>query len=209
MIECACGCGALMNKYDSRNRVRKYIKFHQARAGLVREGTKTSDTARENLSKSKIGTKPKAYYEKIGLKGLIKRWAGHIKVEKKYKYKNKPYGERYSTEELLARKRFRNQRYKARKRNAEGSHTFGEWELLKRQYGYTCPACGKMEPEIKLTEDHIISLSKGGSDWIENIQPLCVKCNTIKMTKSTKYLPIGNNSSSNALSNTEGRRVNK
>ena len=68
-----------------------------------------------------------------------------------------------------------------------GSHTFGEWELLKKQYRYTCPACERKEPEIKLTEDHIIPLSKGGSDNIENIQPLCQSCNAKKHTKIIRY----------------------
>lgn len=67
------------------------------------------------------------------------------------------------------------------------SHTYGEWELLKKQYNYTCPCCHKSELEIKLTEDHIIPLEKGGSDLIENIQPLCLKCNMKKHTKIIKY----------------------
>lgn len=70
-----------------------------------------------------------------------------------------------------------------RKREALGSHTFGDWERLKLQYDLTCPICGKREPEIKLTEDHIIPLSKGGSDNIENIQPLCRSCNSRKGAK--------------------------
>lgn len=78
-----------------------------------------------------------------------------------------------------------------KKRYAEGSHTFGEWELLKKQYGYICPCCKKQEPfnqRIKcLTEDHIIPLSKGGSDYIENIQPLCMHCNLVKHTEIIKY----------------------
>ena len=68
------------------------------------------------------------------------------------------------------------------------SHTFGDWETLKAQYNFTCPCCKKSEPEIKLTEDHIIPLSKGGSDEIVNIQPLCLPCNIRKHTRIVKYL---------------------
>ena len=75
---------------------------------------------------------------------------------------------------------FYKSQYKFQKRNAVGYHTFGEWETLKAQYNYTCPCCHKSEPQIKLTEDHIIPLSKGGSNNIENIQPLCQSCNSRK-----------------------------
>lgn len=73
--------------------------------------------------------------------------------------------------------------HERRKRIAEGFHTFGEWENLKIQYGFTCPKCLRKEPEIKLTQDHIIPVSKGGSDFIENIQPLCGYCNSVKHNK--------------------------
>ena len=64
-----------------------------------------------------------------------------------------------------------------------GSHTLGEWEHLKALYQWTCPACKNKEPEITLSRDHITPLSFGGSDNIENIQPLCKSCNSKKYNK--------------------------
>ncbi len=66
-------------------------------------------------------------------------------------------------------------------------HSNKDWEELKSKYDFTCPSCKKTEPEIKLTRDHIISLSKGGSDCIDNIQPLCKSCNCSKHTKNLRY----------------------
>ena len=74
-----------------------------------------------------------------------------------------------------------------RNRSADGSHTFGEWENLKAQYNWTCPNCKRKESESKLTLDHIIPLSKGGSNNIENIQPLCINCNCRKQAKTILY----------------------
>ena len=78
------------------------------------------------------------------------------------------------------RKLWHNRRRRAKKFENGGSHTQQEWEELKKKCNYICIMCRKKEPEIKLTEDHIIPLSKGGCDNIENIQPLCRICNTRK-----------------------------
>jgi 5-methylcytosine-specific restriction endonuclease McrA len=88
--------------------------------------------------------------------------------------------------------RFKSNERLARKKQALGSHTFGDWETLKAQYDYTCPCCGRQEPKISLTEDHVIPLSRGGSNNIENIQPLCLSCNCHKYTKTTKFPKVKN-----------------
>ena len=73
------------------------------------------------------------------------------------------------------------------RRKAEGSHTLKEWQDLKAYYGNTCLRCKKPEPQIKLTEDHIISIINNGTDDIDNIQPLCRSCNSSKNSHNYNY----------------------
>ena len=82
----------------------------------------------------------------------------------------------------------RQDRRKTRLRQNGGLHSRTEWETLKAQCNWTCLSCHKSEPEIKLTKDHIISVFNGGSDNIENIQPLCSFCNRSKHSENTRYL---------------------
>lgn len=76
---------------------------------------------------------------------------------------------------------------RANKDGDGGEFTAGQWAGLRSATDYTCLRCGKKEPEISLTVDHIIPISKGGSSEISNIQPLCGPCNAAKQTDSTDY----------------------
>jgi len=67
---------------------------------------------------------------------------------------------------------------------AGGSYTVSEWESLCKKYNYRCLNCGKKR---KLTADHVIPISKGGTSNIDNIQPLCGPCNSSKGTKTTDF----------------------
>lgn len=69
------------------------------------------------------------------------------------------------------------------------SFTAAEWANLKKLYNYTCLRCGRREPEIKLTADHIVPISKEGAGTIDNIQPLCGSCNTAKHDRTIDYRP--------------------
>ena len=71
-----------------------------------------------------------------------------------------------------------------RARNMNGAHTADEWRLLCAQYGNVCLCCGSSAP---LTVDHVIPLARGGTNTIDNIQPLCHACNTRKSTRTTDY----------------------
>jgi 5-methylcytosine-specific restriction endonuclease McrA len=78
---------------------------------------------------------------------------------------------------------------KARKLGNGGTFTAMQWRLLKARYNYTCLRCGKREPEIKLSPDHVVPLSRGGANSIDNIQPLCAACNYRKHAKHVDYRP--------------------
>lgn len=127
---------------------------------------KMSLARKKNPIKAWLGKKRPDESAKIGDKS--KNWKGGICSDKKY---------------LSWIKNKRNRM----KRSNGGAHTFGEWETLKAQYNFTCPCCKESEPKIKLTEDHIVPISKGGSDNIENIQPLCGSCNSKKNATIIKY----------------------
>lgn len=73
---------------------------------------------------------------------------------------------------------------KARLRANGTGFTIAEWKALCAAHGHRCLACGASE---RLTADHVIPVSRGGSGSIENIQPLCARCNAKKGIRSTDY----------------------
>ena len=155
----------LLRKSLSQKGKPRWTQEDKDRIRKQRIGTHASLEARQNMSKAHKG-KSTAAWTPRGEKARL--WKGGVS-------------------KLSGYMAWKNNRRRVRKNNAEGSHTIGEWELLKKQYGFKCPSCGKKELDIKLTQDHIIPLFKGGSDYIENIQPLCRSCNSKKFLQIKKY----------------------
>jgi 5-methylcytosine-specific restriction endonuclease McrA len=68
----------------------------------------------------------------------------------------------------------------------KATHTKDEWEAMRLFFG-ECVKCGNKEDLVK---DHITPIYQGGSDGLENLQPLCRKCNASKGADSTDYRSI-------------------
>lgn len=69
----------------------------------------------------------------------------------------------------------------------KGTHTKEEWDALVDVCGGKCLRCGS---ESEIVKDHILPIVHGGSDSIENLQPLCRSCNASK-TDAIDSRPAG------------------
>lgn len=67
----------------------------------------------------------------------------------------------------------------------KGTHTKTEWNNLLIEANNICPRCNNYSE--KLDKDHVVPVYKGGSDSIQNIQPLCKKCNSQKGPDETDF----------------------
>lgn len=74
---------------------------------------------------------------------------------------------------------------RARLAGCKGSYTVQEWINLCVYYGNKCLRCGR--DDVKLTVDHVVPISKGGSNSINNLQPLCMSCNCSKHANTIDY----------------------
>lgn len=84
---------------------------------------------------------------------------------------------KYSGRHMI--KILRQQAYNAAYRSVDVSSNFTwqEWYYVLASYDFQCAFCLNEWP---LQPDHIIGLAQGGSNIIDNIQPLCPSCNATK-----------------------------
>lgn len=57
-------------------------------------------------------------------------------------------------------------------------------KVVMARYGDHCLACGSRE---KLVVDHVLSGFQGGTDTLDNLQPLCASCNFRKGLRTIDY----------------------
>lgn len=90
----------------------------------------------------------------------------------------------------LKRKRERRARRKRRERlrraRERGTHTEEQWQALKAWSGGACVRCSREKYELE--KDHIVPIYQGGSDGIDNLQPICPPCNASKGPETINWI---------------------
>lgn len=123
-------------------------------------------------------------------KGVIDRWIGPLlkkrRQQAKWKRQTRTATQRWFDAHPGKRAQYSRQ-HRARLRGASGSHDVEQFWRLCEALGDKCLCCGRSD--VELTEDHVVPLSKGGSDDISNIQPLCAFCNNSKGAKTVDHRP--------------------
>ena len=184
-------CGKELYRQPYRLRTgKKFYCNYACNNNIFRKGHILPERVRLKLIKSLIGNKHTLGKElSVEHKKKISKansgsnnyaWKGGITTTYMERWLAKNYN----------RKLHLNRERRIKKLGNGGSHTLAEWEALKMRFRYMCLCCKKVEPEIRLTVDHIIPLSRGGSNDISNIQPLCRNCNSKKHTKITNFIKI-------------------
>lgn len=105
-----------------------------------------------------------------------------------YKEEYRPdlhYNGYYHSSKVAARARgFR--LMEARKR---GRHTKEEWKEMKEFFDNTCCCCMGDSGLANVEKDHVIPIYQGGSDGLDNLQPLCARCNASKGSNVSDWRP--------------------
>lgn len=181
-------------------------KFYPNKWNQIFCGSKTNKTGcswfNATITRSKIrwnNPSYKSYQRKYGKKWKRVQRALHtdyairqLRHKREYYYRRGKEIARKWRKKNIGKVLFWNKRRILAKRNVIGNHSWQEWQKLKKKYKNKCVICGISELNLKkkwgnkfskLTEDHIIPINKGGTNYIRNIQPLCISCNAKKKDK--------------------------
>lgn len=91
-----------------------------------------------------------------------------VRLQERERHRRNPEGDR-----VRCRKRY------ALKLGVQGFHTAEQAQARAVVYGNRCWLCGNPMQGM----DHVIPLTRGGSDWPSNLRPICKPCNSRKSNR--------------------------
>jgi 5-methylcytosine-specific restriction endonuclease McrA len=83
--------------------------------------------------------------------------------------------------------RVRHRNWRAHLRSADGTHNIEDLVRTADEQGMCCLYCGvPSAPDVETHVDHMTPLSRGGSNWPENLALTCGPCNLSKGVKTAE-----------------------
>lgn len=176
------------NAEKIKEQEREYYKVNSTRIRAARrayyktnrERIKQANRKYVELNREKVAESQRRWREANA--EYLRNWECNYKAANLEKYKAYYQEYRIANPDKETSKRHTR---RARRKAAPGKFTPNEWRSLCEFYQNTCLCCGANDK--LLTPDHVIPLSKNGSNDINNIQPLCLSCNLKKGRKIIDY----------------------
>lgn len=154
----------LKSKQYRESRKERQAALYKAWREKNKENLKASKAAYFQANKATIRPKRKAYKD-----------ANKKKLAEYFRQRAKEKPESCRTAK---------RNYKARKKQAAGSFTEGQWLDKCIYHGWACYLCKRPLTPDTVTAEHRIPLSRGGLNFIANIAPACAPCNLSKNNKT-------------------------
>jgi 5-methylcytosine-specific restriction endonuclease McrA len=153
---------------------KKRIKAY-CRSERVREKRKAYNTLWRANNKDKI----REYNKKHGPTAQLK----YRQTEHGREARKKALSKYFTTDKGKAADK-RNKYKRRTKVQDAGTYTNEQWQERLAEYNYCCAYCYKPFTIEQLTVDHMIPLSRGGTNTIDNLVPACKSCNSRKKDKT-------------------------
>ena len=160
---------------DPRKVRARYLKWKLAHPDKVKEHSKKYAAGHRDVINKAARLWRKANPERCAEYSVGSRDRRRGKISEYARQYAKDHPERRSANETARR---------ARKLGAPGRYSPDDVSSLKQKQG---GKCGNLACRVVLREyhvDHVMPLSKGGSNWPENLQLLCPTCNVRKQAQS-------------------------
>ena len=184
-MNCECGLPVLARGLCRRHYNLQWRKDHPGKSSEYGKRWRAENTERSRKMVRSWAARNKDY--------LIKRSLEYDKLHREerrikgavYRAKNREWHvarvQAYQREHPEVRRTSSSNR-RAREAQASGKHTTKEVMILFEKQSKACPICGELIVG-KYHKDHIVPLSRGGSNNISNIQITHPTCNARKHTR--------------------------
>lgn len=171
------------NRDEISRRESEYKRLHPDRIRATQQRSQAKNAAKHKAyldryraeHRDELRAKAREYREKNReiIRERNKQWAREDR-------KNNPNKKHKRSREVILNQT-RNRR--ARKIGAEGKYTTKDVNALFKAQGGKCATCKthiRHAGELKFEIDHVVPLSRGGSNWPSNLALSCKRCNRAK-----------------------------